>query len=193
MFLINFLFFVKLNASPFHFHRYLLATKVISENSWSIPNVEDLSNYKASRFRTKIRDIKKGKVDEAAEDASLKPLPRRRPSSSSVVYKVPTAKPELGKEYDPRAKVEHTTESGVILPSNALAYGHIPMTQFKGNTVQRLDVGIPLTYTLRHLPLARTVPMLKVRAQLHTYRLLCVPAYSVYYTLILFPFIPNIR
>ena len=133
---------------------------VIADNNWSIPNVQDLSKSKASRLRTKIRDIKKGNV---VDDDILKPLPRRRPSSSSVAYKPPTPPgAKLRTSYDPREKVEVTTESGLVLPPTAIAYGHIPLAQFKGNTVQRVDVGIPLTYTIQHLPRARTVPMLKV-------------------------------
>jgi hypothetical protein len=143
---------------------------VIAENNWSIPNVQELFSSKASKLRSTIRDIKnQNSTDTSTDDDStsyfFKPLPRRRPSShSNIVYTVPvsTSEAPLRKEYDARAKVQYTTESGVVLPWNALAYGHIPLTQFKGNTVQRLDVGIPLTYTLKHLPLARTVPMLKV-------------------------------
>jgi hypothetical protein len=134
---------------------------VISNSSWSIPAVQDLSKSKASRLREKIRDIKKGKIP----DDTIKPLPRRRPSSSRVIlfaHKGSTVDAPPPTVYDPRAKVECTTECGGILPANALAYGHIPLAQFKGNTVKRLDVGVPLTYTIQHLPLARTVPMLKV-------------------------------
>lgn len=135
---------------------------VIGENNWNIPEVEKSMKAQASRLRTKIRDIKKGTVTNI--DA-IKPLPRRRPSSSSTLAnscKSPSKDRMSAGAYDPRAKVDFTTESGEPLPSSAIAYGHIPMSQFKGNTVKRLDVGIPMTYALKHIPLATTVPMLKV-------------------------------
>lgn len=152
---------------------------MIADNNWIIPNEQESVKSRVARFRSMIRDIKRGGSAEGEEDV-LKPLPRRRPSSSSAIAGMglgtgagisspkkpsPPVIERMGSKtgaYDPRQKVEHTTETGELLPGNALAYCHISLSQFKGNTVKRLDVGIPLTYTIKHIPLATTVPMLKV-------------------------------
>lgn len=155
-----------MNSSLYLFNHTLpcVSIAVIGDNNWKIPNQRDSVKSKASRFRTMIRDIKKGKD---VNDEVIKPLPRRRPSSSSVLALAVAGKDRklsssVPDGYNARAKVEYFTESGEPLPVNAIAYGHIPMDQFKGNTVKRLDVGIPLAYTIKHIPLATTVPMLKV-------------------------------
>ena len=131
-----------------------------------IPDIQDLSASKVSKFREKIREIRKShsldSMDEDDESSSVKPLPMRLPRGSMLRKPSTPGRKVDNSRYNPRGKSDYVTESGTVLPGNAIAYGHIPLQQFEGNTVKRLDVGVPLTYAIQHLPLVSTVPMLRV-------------------------------
>lgn len=125
----------------------------ITSRHWVIPDPSTMSTVKLSKLKKRLKDIRDIANAQRTENA-VSPGKKSR----TAVRIASDAKPQ---QYIP-SKAPKYTEYGEELPGDAIAYGYLPLDQFRSNAVRRTDISIPMTYCIAHFPKERSVVMLRV-------------------------------
>jgi hypothetical protein len=142
---------------------------VIGENHWALPDANSLFEVKASSLKKKfhaIRDHPHGSNAALGHNSTNTTQNTALNASAGVGdHKKDVDSEEAHTQqysYDPRADRKKKTDKGDALPEDTISYAYLSTEQFRSNAVRRLDLGVPFTYAIRHLPNERSVPMLQV-------------------------------